>query len=71
MTKGVVRDPPPERASRRKQGTHHSVRNPLTAYAELPRPLPHEGPAGHLRKFIRGDRNVAKSASPWRALVGT
>ena len=41
------------------QGRHGRVQERPAAYAEPPRPPPHEGSAGHVRSLILGDRNVA------------
>jgi hypothetical protein len=60
-------DPPPRRpayvapAHRRMQGRSGRVGERPAAYAESPRPLRHEGPAGHVRSLIPGVRNVAKA----------
>jgi len=47
------------RGFRRMQGRSGRARERPAAYAESPRPLRHEGPAGHVRSLIPGDRNVA------------
>ena len=47
--------PPPDAARQR------AVRERPTAYAESPRPLRYDGPAGHVRSLISGDWNVAEA----------
>ena len=46
------------RDRRREQGRHLRVQERPAAYAESPRPLRRDGPAGHGRSLISGDRNV-------------
>ncbi len=54
-------------AFRRERGRHGRVQERPTAYAESPRPLRREGPAGHVRSLISGDQNVALAIVRCRA----